>query len=139
MSDDSDVLAANEAFYDAFARRDVEAMDQLWAKKLPVACVHPGWAVLRGRARVVASWRGILGGPNPPAIRFAQPAAHVLGESAFVVCYEIIPGARLVATNYFVREEGAWRMVHHQASPLARMEEEEDDDVPPKPDRGALN
>jgi len=138
MSDETDVLAANEAFYDAFARRDAEAMDLLWAKTMPVACVHPGWAVLRGRTKVMASWRGILENPSAPNIRFAQPAAHVLGETAFVVCYEVLPRARLVATNYFAREDGVWRMVHHQASPLARMEEE-DEEAPPKPDRGSLN
>ena len=32
---------------------------------------------------------------------------------------ETMEGARLVATNVFVREDGAWRMVHHQSTPIA--------------------
>ncbi len=137
MSDEQDILEANAAFYEAFARRDAEAMDLLWAKTLPVACVHPGWTALRGRARVMASWRGILSNTNAPNIRFTEARAHVLGETAFVVCYEAIPGARLVATNFFAREDGVWRMVHHQASPLARADDEEEETPPPK--RGTLN
>jgi len=34
---ESEVLASNEAFYDAFNSRDMDAMDRLWAKLAPVA------------------------------------------------------------------------------------------------------
>jgi hypothetical protein len=44
----------------------------------------------------------------------------VLGESAYVVCGEAVDGAELVATNLFVREDGAWKLVHHQAGPVHR-------------------
>jgi hypothetical protein len=44
-----------------------------------------------------------------------------------------VPGARLVATNVFVREGGAWKMVHHQAGPLPPAREESE------PPGGALN
>jgi ketosteroid isomerase-like protein len=116
MADD-DILEANRRFYDAFARGDADAMDALWARTHPVACVHPGWTALRGRARVMASFRGILAHRPPPDIRFSEPSVHPLGEVAFVVCYEHVAGARLLATNLFAREDGEWRMVHHQAGP----------------------
>lgn len=46
--------------------------------------------------------------------------AHVLaGDVAFVTCHEVFDGGRLAATNVFVREDGAWRMVHHQATLIA--------------------
>ena len=61
---DAAVLAANAAFYSAFATRDMTAMSELWAAEAPVACTHPGWPVLLGRDDVLASWRGIL--ENPP-------------------------------------------------------------------------
>ena len=48
MSDEEAVLAANEAFYRAFAARDFAAMDALWAAEAPVACIHPGWDALVG-------------------------------------------------------------------------------------------
>lgn len=123
-----DVLAVNEAFYAAFRDGDYDTMAGLWAEVAPVACAHPGWAPLVGREPVMRSWRGILRG-GAPAVRCENARAHVLGEAAFVTCEEHIPGVRLVATNVFVQEDGAWRMVHHHASVLA----EEDEDPPPPP------
>jgi ketosteroid isomerase-like protein len=130
MGDEQQVLAANAAFYAAFAARDAAAMDALWARRAPVACIHPGWDVLRGREAVLASWRSILGGPGSPPITCAGAVAHVLGDAAFVVCREHIPAVELIATNVFVREDGAWKMVHHHASGVERAAPEADEDEP---------
>jgi len=119
-SAEREVLEANTAFYAAFARKDAEAMDALWAREAPVACVHPGWEPLLGREAVLDSWRRILlGGGAPPEIRCERASVHVQGDWAWVVCVEVLPGGVLAATNLFVREEGRWRMVHHHASPMA--------------------
>lgn len=121
MSDDDAVLAANRAFYRAFASRDLAAMAALWAEHAPVACIHPGWDALIGRAAVMASWRDILQHPTPIACR-AERVLRV-GDSACVICHETLGeggnAGVLVATNLFVREDGAWRMVHHQAGGVA--------------------
>jgi len=114
-----EVLESNAAFYRAFAAQDVDAMERLWAERLPVACIHPGWDVLDGRDRVMESWRGILGSGNGPDVSCSLAEARVLGEFAFVTCHEVLPGGRLAATNLFAREGGAWRIVHHQATPMA--------------------
>ncbi len=114
-----EVLEANDAFYRAFAARDSDAMGRLWAERHPVACVHPGWDVLDGRERVLASWRGILGAAGAPGIACSRAAARILGEVAFVTCHEVVSGGLLAATNVFVREDGRWRMAHHQATPIA--------------------
>jgi ketosteroid isomerase-like protein len=124
-----EVLAANAAFYEAFAERDMEAMDALWSQRSDVACIHPGWEGISGRIAVMASWRSILEGPGAPSIACAQERAHVLGDVAFVVCVETIPNGELMATNVFVREAGRWRMVHHHAGPIAASV---DDDSPPE-------
>jgi ketosteroid isomerase-like protein len=116
---DLEVLEANDAFYRAFAARDAAAMERVWAERHPVACVHPGWDVLVGREEVLASWRGILGSHGGPSISCSLAEAHVLGDTAFVTCREILPGGHLAATNVFVREAGAWKLVHHHASPIA--------------------
>jgi len=128
----AEVLLANDAFYSAFAGRDVDAMDAVWARRASVACVHPGWPPLTGRDAVMASWRGILRGPGAPNIACTEAECHVLAESAFVVCIERLEGAALVATNVFVREDGAWRLVHHHAGPIAEADDE-------RPDPGRLN
>ena len=124
---ESEVLAANAAFYAAFARKDAEAMAALWAHAAPVACLHPGWEPLYGRADVVESWRNILRAGGAPPIRCQRPRVHVWGETAFVVCEEHVPGGILAATNVFVREDGQWRIAHHHASAMAPVAESNDE------------
>jgi ketosteroid isomerase-like protein len=137
-SDDTLVLAANQSFYDAFARGDLPAIEALWARRAPVACIHPGWDALHGRAEVMASWRSILAGGSGPPVRCTHPTAAVMGDSAYVVCGESIEGAELVATNLFVREDGTWKMVHHQAGPVhRRVREDSAGEVPARPRRGS--
>jgi ketosteroid isomerase-like protein len=114
-----EVLEANAAFYRAFAARDLPTMTALWAERLPVACIHPGWDALSGRAEVLESFARILGSDGSPDVRCTLAEAHVLGEVALVTCHEVLEGGRLAATNVFAREDGLWRMVHHQASPMA--------------------
>lgn len=117
MSTEAELLATNQAFYAAFRDHDIEAMEELWAEEAPVACLHPGWPVLRGRDVVLESWRRIFESGDGPEMRCAHAVAHVLGDSAFVTCIEAIGDGQLAATNLFVRERGMWRMVMHQAGP----------------------
>ena len=122
---ETDVLAANDAFYRAFATRDLAAMEALWAKARPVACIHPGWGPLVTREAVMESWQAILTGRNAPRIACRAAQAYMLGDTAFVTCFEAVGEAFLIATNIFAREDGQWRMVHHQAGPT--------NDAPPEP------
>lgn len=115
MSDRNLVLEANAAFYDAFARGDFPAMQSLWAQDAPIACVHPGWPPLQDRIKIMQSWQGILANPPKPPIAVVQPEVHLHGDTAIVVCWETIGTMHLVATNVFVRERGAWKMVMHQS------------------------
>jgi hypothetical protein len=117
----SALLAANEAFYDAFDTGDINAMEALWASEHSVACIHPGAAPLFGRDAVLASWNDILSAPLRPAIRCVDPYPIAFRQSGCVICFEILAGGRLVATNAFVLEQGIWRMVHHQAGPLSAI------------------
>jgi len=116
MSDLNAVLFANEAFYVSFAGGDLDAIDALWSSAAPVSCIHPGWERLSGRKAVVESWRRIIRG-GTPAIRCRDPEVSLYGDMATVLCYEEVEGSFLIATNVFVREVGAWKMVHHQAGP----------------------
>lgn len=131
MSDLDAVLFANEAFYRAFADRDTDAMEALWATAAPICCIHPGWEAIYERDDVIESWRAILTGATPPDINCIAPRVYFYGEAAFVVCFEEIHGDHLIATNYFVREEGRWKMVHHQAGPTRAVMPEEADEPNP--------
>jgi ketosteroid isomerase-like protein len=136
---ESEIFAANSAFYDAINQRDSESMDGLWASDAPVACIHPGWSALEGREQVMESWRAILSNPEAPHIRCSEASTHIYEKSAFVVCIESIDLNDLVATNMFIRENGAWKIVHHHAGPIASRRAPRPSRGPSRPPRGDLN
>jgi ketosteroid isomerase-like protein len=117
------ILRANQAFYAAFATGDIEAMDELWAHYTPVVCIHPGWPAQIGRQDVMASWRAILLGGSVPKFRVDEDRAFAVGETGYVTCKEHFPDRILVASNFFVREDGLWQIVHHHAGPIAAPDE----------------
>jgi PAS domain S-box-containing protein len=142
---DSEVIAANEAFYEAFRRHDHAAMEALWALREPIVCVHPGWEALVGRADVLSSWRALLSGSSRVIAEFAEARVRVDGDTAVVTGVERMGGIELAATNVFVREGAAWKLVHHQAGQLlnrygggperrTRPGEDDIDTDPPPPD-----
>ena len=116
-TDEREVLAANQRFYDAFAARDLEKLEASWALEHDLAVIHPGWPPVFGRNAVLDTWRQIVKGPEPPNIRCSNARARVTGDTAYVICTEHLDGGDLVATNLFVREDNDWRLLHHQAGP----------------------
>ena len=126
LSDNDAVLSANLEFYRAFTSRDAKAMEAIWAREAPIVCVHPGWTPVAGRAAVLQSWRDILANPESPHVMCHDDRAFLYGDTAIVLCEEELDTGHLVATNMFVRESGAWRMVHHQASPIVARSYHED-------------
>lgn len=120
MTTESEVLAANEAFYAAFSAGDVNRMDAVWAEGADITCTHPGWDVLVGREHVMASWIAILAGQIPRKVACEDASAHVTAELAVVTCVEVIGEARIAATNVFVREGQRWRMTHHHGGQIVQ-------------------
>jgi hypothetical protein len=133
MQETAKLLFANDAFYNAFSRRDVAAMEQVWARHSPVTCIHPGWQALTSLDEVMESWRAILGNANAPPISCRGSQAFIKGDVGWVVCYEVIGGAVLAAGNVFVREDGAWVLSHHQAGPCESLPAELAGDPPSEP------
>jgi hypothetical protein len=118
MADRNALLAANAAFYAAFAEGDFPSMTALWADDDGVSCVHPGWLALVGRSAVSASWRDVLGAAANCDIAFHDAFPIVASNEGRVLCIEVIAGHLLQAANHFRLVEGAWRLVHHQSSPI---------------------
>jgi hypothetical protein len=118
MTDRDAVLAANLEFYRAFTVRDLVAMETLWARQTPVACIHPGWPALCDRDAVMESWQRILSNPEAPRIACFNEQVLLYGDTALVICEEELDGGTLIASNFFVREETGWRIAHHQAGQL---------------------
>jgi ketosteroid isomerase-like protein len=122
------VLAANRAFYDAFERRDMDAMSELWEHDDDVVCTHPGWRSLHGWGAVVGSWVALFGSGTPLQFILTNERVHLADEVAWVTLDENLigetVGGTVSAVNVFRRREGAWRMVLHHGSPVV---------APPRP------
>jgi ketosteroid isomerase-like protein len=123
MSDEADILAANAAYYRAFAAADFAAMSRIWADD-NLSCIHPGWPALIGRPAILDSYRQIFSNPNQERIDPRNETVMVSGDEARVLCVEFVGGAGLAVTNLFKRVDGAWRVTHHQAGPIAALVEE---------------
>ncbi len=119
MTDEESVLAANAAYYDAFQKSDYPALAALWADD-GVSCIHPGWAILDGREEVLQSYRLILRNPDQEPVISRQARVYLTGDTARVLCIELVGGGSLAATNLFIRTGATWRMIHHHASPIAQ-------------------
>jgi ketosteroid isomerase-like protein len=117
-----DVLAANQAFYDAHEARDLQAMSAVWEHSDRVICVHPGWPILRTWPAVEASWRGILEGPGRNQFIVTNTSVTIIDDVAWVTLDEnLVQGqvaGTIAATNVFVRTDGRWFLVHHHGSPV---------------------
>jgi ketosteroid isomerase-like protein len=123
MAEQDEVLAANAAYYRAFADCDIAAMRDIWAVD-DVSCIHPGWPALIGRRPVLESYFGIMSNPHHEPIEYRNDTALISGTEARVFCVEIVGGMRLVATNWFRFIDDEWRMIHHQASPMGPIAEQ---------------
>ncbi len=116
--DDDSLIAANAAYYRAFVARDLAAMEAIWAQE-GVTCVHPGWPALIGRAPVLGSYRDIFRNPSQQDLTTREERVLIEGVDGRVFCVEEVGGSLLLATNWFRSIDGAWRLLYHQASPLA--------------------
>jgi len=115
-----EALFANDAFYLAFAARDISHMDALWALESPVICVHPGWPALTRRDQIIESWTRILNNPDQKPIDVYGAEAFAIGSNIAVVCYEELEGNIMVATNLYVREQEKILLACHQSGPCGQ-------------------
>jgi ketosteroid isomerase-like protein len=117
------VLAANQAFYDAHEERDLDAMRAVWEHSDRVVCIHPGWPILRTWRHVEESWRRILAGPGRNQFILTNQAVAIDGDLAWATLDENLVDrsgtGTVAATNLFARTEGRWLLVVHHGSPVA--------------------
>jgi ketosteroid isomerase-like protein len=118
---------AENAFYEALERCDLDGMMAVWAEDEDIICVHPGGQRLAGQDQVRGSWAQIFSnGPqarvtisNQVAVTAVMLAVHSVHENFS------LPGARpgdpkpvpIVATNIYLRTAAGWKMIVHHASP----------------------
>jgi ketosteroid isomerase-like protein len=118
-----EVLAANQAFYDAHELRDLDAMRAVWEHSDRTVCTHPGWPILRTWPVIEESWRRILGGPGRNQFIVTNVEVALEGDLAWVSCDENLVASgstgTIAATNLFARSPNGWRLVVHHGSPVA--------------------
>lgn len=125
-TDKADVIAANEAFYRAFEKKDLEAMGRVWSQGTGITCIHPGRKAIAGWQNVRNSWQRILAGSSYLEIEVEMISIEVEENLAYVVLVEkvlqIVGGRRFeaqsIATNIFRKMAQQWYLVHHHGSPL---------------------
>jgi uncharacterized protein (TIGR02246 family) len=117
---------AENAFYEALERADLEAMMGVWAEDEEIVCVHPSGQRVTGAENVRESWRQIFaGGPNlrvhvtqRVAISGMMVVVHNVHEN-ITVAGETRPRPPVVVTNVYLRTAAGWRMIVHHGSPAA--------------------
>lgn len=119
--DEDGVREANQRFYDAFERRDLDAMSDVWERTGRVRCTHPGWGTLRGWSQVSASFFALFNGRSSIQFLLTQLDVMVDGDVGWVSVDENLlgdqGGATVAALNVFVRDtERQWRLVAHHGS-----------------------
>ena len=122
---------AENAFYEALERADLEAMMAVWAEDEEVLCVHPTGARLTGQDQVRESWTQIFAGGARARVhvthqvvlssmmmevRSVQENFTIEGEPRAPQGRDSRP-APIIATNVYLRTAAGWRMIVHHASP----------------------
>jgi len=135
MPDVAALLEANRAFYAALESRDPSDMEERWSHRDDVTCTHPGWHRLDGWDDVSRSWKAIFSNSRPWKVRPDEEHPILSGELGVVLCVEILQPmggdgdpARMQATNVFRLEDGRWRMIHHHASAMPDISDDDEED-----------
>jgi len=118
---------AENAFYEALERCDLDGMMAVWAEDEEVVCVHPAGARLTGQDQVRESWAQMFAAGPRARLQVSQQVAIAGMMLAVHSVFEnfslegAAPGdarpAPIVATNVYLRTATGWRMIVHHASP----------------------
>jgi uncharacterized protein (TIGR02246 family) len=132
---------AENAFYEALERCDLDGMMAVWSEDDEIVCVHPGGARLTGQDEVRESWAKMFAaGPQARVTIDRQVAISGMMLAVHSVFENFtIAGAKaeaqplpVVATNVYLRTAAGWRMIVHHASPAPGQPPAAPRDAPPK-------
>lgn len=143
------VEAVNQAFYDAYRDRDIDAMAAVWMPSPHARCIHPSWELVVGWTDIRESWGELFRSLQHAEFQLEDVHIEVSGRIAWVnlMAYATIHtddgeviGASSIATNLFELHEGEWRLTLHHSSSLVEDDLEEDEDPldldPERPPQG---
>jgi uncharacterized protein (TIGR02246 family) len=115
---------AENAFYEALERADLEGMMAVWSEDEEIVCVHPAGQRLAGQAQVREAWRLMFAGGPGMRVQVSQRVAvtgmmvavHSVHEN-ITVSGERRARPPIIATNVYLRTPAGWRLIVHHASP----------------------
>jgi len=115
---------AENAFYQALERADLEGMMAVWSEDEEIVCVHPAGQRLAGQQQVREAWRQMFASGAGMRVHITQQVAVTGMMVAVHSIHEniTVPGEQrarppMVATNVYLRTPSGWRMIVHHASP----------------------
>ncbi|HVL59080.1 MAG TPA: nuclear transport factor 2 family protein [Burkholderiaceae bacterium] len=120
-------LAVEEAFYEALARGDLDAVMALWSDEDDPICVHPGGPRLVGLAAIRESFEQLLQNGQGLAIRTASARSFDSGtlEVRNLIEQIVVEGqdgaelVSIVATNVYTKGRNGWQLAMHHATGVA--------------------
>ncbi len=121
------VKAANQAYYTALSARDLSAMERVWSRSPgdvniapPIRpAAHTGWEAIRKNYETF--WATL----DELNVSMPEPTIAIHGSAAWVFGIEQarrktkdgrVSGGPNFGTSIFVKEDGRWVMVFHQAA-----------------------
>ncbi len=133
MDSEQLVLDANQSFYDAFNKQDLEGMQQVWIRDALATCIHPGWPVLRGFDPIIKSWKDIFGHTDHMEIKLSDVNVVAADDLVWVSCQENlfsinvsgVQSTQVHATNMFKQVSGEWKMILHHAAAIPSPSQED--------------
>jgi ketosteroid isomerase-like protein len=135
---------AEAAFYDAFERGDIAAMNTVWAQEEDlgpavsgenpsILCIHPQGPRLVGFEAIRDSWTQIFANGMQLRVRITEGRQFIGQTLAVHSVHEMLSvsgdksaAQAILATNVYLLTENGWRMIVHHASPAPEAEAPED-------------
>jgi len=117
---------AEEAYYEAIGRGDLDALMNVWADDEEIICIHPTGQRLTGAIAIRDSWRTIFANNPRLTVRVTQVVrwksamfdVHSVVETLYVGD-EPTPHGPMLSTNVYQRGANGWRLLSHHSSAAA--------------------
>lgn len=114
---------AEEAFYEAIGRGDIDALMSVWADDEEIICIHPTGQRLTGAIAIRDSWRAIFANNPHLTVHITHSVrwksimldVHSVVETLYVG-EEPTPHGPMLSTNVFQRGANGWRLLSHHSS-----------------------
>jgi ketosteroid isomerase-like protein len=114
---------AEDAFYEAIGRGDIDAIMQVWSDEEEIVCIHPTGQRLTGSTAIRESWQTIFS-TNANLTVHAQRV--ICWQSAIIAVHSVTevlfvgddptPHGPVLSTNVFQRGANGWRLISRHTS-----------------------